>query len=84
MTDSPTALGDVLIVDLSRVLAGPYCMQLLSDYGAEVIKIEQPGRGDGTRQWGPPWLAGESAYYLSTNRNKQSVTVNLKTEAGVI
>lgn len=75
------ALSDIRIIDLSRVLAGPYCTQLLADYGADVIKIEQPGRGDGTRQWGPPWLGGESAYFLSVNRNKRSLTLNLKTAA---
>lgn len=80
MTQS--ALSDVCVLDLSRVLAGPYCTQLLSDYGAEVIKIEQPGLGDGTRQWGPPWVDGESAYFLSVNRNKKSVTLNLKTPEG--
>ncbi len=75
-------LDGIRILDLSRVLAGPFCTQLLGDLGAEVIKIEQPGKGDDTRQWGPPWFHGESAYYLSCNRNKKSVTVNLQTEAG--
>lgn len=79
---SPQALAGIRVLDLSRVLAGPYCSMLLADYGADVIKVEQPGRGDDTRQWGPPWLGGESAYYLSLNRNKRSLTVNLKTEAG--
>ncbi len=81
-TKSASALNGVRIIDLSRVLAGPYCTMLLADYGAEVIKIEQPGKGDGTRQWGPPWEGGESAYYLSANRNKKSVTLNLKSEQG--
>jgi len=76
------ALSDIRIVDLSRVLAGPFCTMVLSDYGAEVIKVEQPGVGDGTRQWGPPWVAGESAYFLSVNRNKKSLTLNLKAEKG--
>ncbi|MCI0698307.1 CoA transferase [candidate division KSB1 bacterium] len=75
-------LDGIRILDLSRVLAGPFCTQLLGDLGAEVIKIEQPGNGDDTRQWGPPWFHGESAYYLSCNRNKKSVTANLQTEAG--
>ncbi len=75
-------LDGIRILDLSRVLAGPFCTQLLGDLGAEVIKIEQPGKGDDTRQWGPPWFHGESAYYLSCNRNKKSVTVNLQSEAG--
>jgi len=70
------------VLDLSRVLAGPFCAQLLGDMGAEIIKIEQPGKGDDTRQWGPPWFHGESAYYLSCNRNKKSVTINLKHKTG--
>lgn len=76
------SLSGLRIVDCSRVLAGPYCTMLLADYGADVIKVEQPGIGDGTRQWGPPWLGGESAYFLSVNRNKKSLTLNLKTSAG--
>ena len=76
------ALRNLKVLDLSRILAGPYCTMLLADYGAEVIKVEQPGRGDGTRQWGPPWVGEESAYFLSVNRNKKSVTLNLKTEEG--
>ncbi|MCL5959286.1 MAG: CoA transferase [Chloroflexi bacterium] len=71
-------LEDVRVVDLSRVLAGPYCTMMLGDLGAEVVKIEMPGCGDDTRQWGPPWAGGESAYYLFVNRNKKSVTLNLK------
>lgn len=70
------------ILDLSRVLAGPYCTMLLGDLGAEVIKVERPGVGDDTRAWGPPFAEGESAYYLCTNRNKKSITVNLKSPAG--
>jgi len=80
---SESALSDIRIVDLSRILAGPYCTMLLADYGAEVIKVEQPGMGDGTRQWGPPWVNGESAYFLSVNRNKKSITLNLKSETGI-
>lgn len=76
------ALKNIRILDLSRVLAGPYCTMTLADYGAEVIKIEEPGRGDGTRQWGPPWVGDQSAYFLSVNRNKKSVTLNLKTKQG--
>ena len=75
-------LSDVRVVDLSRVLAGPYCTMMLGDLGAEVIKIEVPGRGDDSRQWGPPYAGGESAYYLCTNRNKKGLTLNLKTEEG--
>ena len=71
-------LEGIRVVDLSRILAGPYCTMMLGDLGADVIKIEQPGAGDDTRTWGPPYVAGESTYYLSINRNKRSVTLNLK------
>ena len=70
------------ILDLSRVLSGPYCTMLAADMGARVIKIEHPERGDDTRAWGPPFLAGESAYYLSINRNKESVALDFKTPEG--
>ncbi len=76
------ALTDIRVIDLSRVLAGPYCTQLLADYGADVIKVEQPGVGDGTRGWGPPWVGDQSAYFLAANRNKRSLTLNLKSEDG--
>ena len=77
------ALSDLLVLDLSRVLAGLHAAMVLGDYGARVIKIEQPGRGDDTRQWGPPFTAsGESAYYLGTNRNKESITLDLHTAQG--
>ena len=76
------ALQGIRVLDLSRVLAAPYCTQVLGDYGAEIIKIEQPSSGDGTRQWGPPWVGEQSAYFISVNRNKHSVTVDFKTEAG--
>ena len=79
---TPEALEGIRVIDLSRILAGPYCSMLLGDMGAEIIKIEQPGTGDGSRQWGPPWIAGESAYYLSVNRNKKSLTLNLKHPEG--
>jgi len=72
------ALQGIRILDLSRVLAGPYCTMILGDLGAEVIKVENPSGGDDTRQWGPPWAGGESAYYLALNRNKRSLTLNLK------
>ncbi len=75
-------LAGFRILDLSRVLAGPYCTMLLGDLGAEVIKVERPGLGDDTRAWGPPIVGGESAYYLCANRNKKSLTVNLKAPAG--
>jgi crotonobetainyl-CoA:carnitine CoA-transferase CaiB-like acyl-CoA transferase len=77
-----TALEKIRVLDMSRVLAGPWAGQLLGDYGADVVKIERPGQGDDTRQWGPPWLGRESAYYLSTNRNKRSVTVDIGTSGG--
>jgi crotonobetainyl-CoA:carnitine CoA-transferase CaiB-like acyl-CoA transferase len=77
------SLSDLLILDLSRVLAGPYATMMLGDLGARVIKIEQPGRGDDTRHWGPPFTAnGESAYFLCVNRNKESMTLNLKSAEG--
>lgn len=76
------ALDGVKVLDLSRVLAGPYCSMLLADMGAEVVKVEMPGSGDDTRAWGPPFQAGEAAYYLSVNRNKKSVTLNLKHPQG--
>jgi len=73
------------VLDLSRVLAGPWATQLLGDFGADVVKVERPGQGDDTRQWGPPWLGdeqGESAYFLSTNRNKRSITVDFSNPEG--
>ena len=79
---SAGALDGIRVIDFTRVLAGPYCTMMLGDLGAEVIKIEQPGSGDGTRQWGPPWVGEESAYFLSTNRNKKSMTLNLKHKEG--
>jgi formyl-CoA transferase/CoA:oxalate CoA-transferase len=79
---TPGPLAGVTVLDLTRVLSGPYCTMLLADMGARVIKIEQPGRGDDTRAWGPPFVAGESAYFLSINRNKESVTLDFKTRAG--
>jgi crotonobetainyl-CoA:carnitine CoA-transferase CaiB-like acyl-CoA transferase len=75
-------LDGVRVVDLTRALAGPYCTLMLADLGADVIKIEQAGHGDEARQWGPPFLGGESAYFLSVNRNKRSLTLNLKTPEG--
>jgi len=74
-------LTDIRVLDLSRVLAGPYCTMVLGDLGAEVIKVESP-EGDETRRWGPPFAGGESAYYLCANRNKKGIVVNLKTEQG--
>ncbi len=83
------ALEGLRILDLTRILAGPTCTQLLGDYGADVIKIERPGHGDDTRLWGPPFVRGadgrdttESAYYLCANRNKRSVAVDIATPEG--
>ena len=78
----PGPLDGLTIVDLTRVLSGPYCTMLLGDMGARVIKVEQPGRGDDTRAWGPPFVGDESAYFLSINRNKESVTLDFKDTAG--
>ena len=77
-----SALQNIRVLDMSRVLAGPWAGQLLGDYGADVVKIERPGQGDDTRRWGPPWLGEASAYYLSTNRNKRSVTIDLSHSEG--
>ncbi|KIL99046.1 L-carnitine dehydratase/bile acid-inducible protein F [Paramagnetospirillum magnetotacticum MS-1] len=83
------ALDDILVLDLSRVLAGPFCTQMLADLGAKVIKVEKPGSGDDTRGWGPPFLAdpetaekGDAAYYLAANRGKHSVTIDLAKPEG--
>jgi formyl-CoA transferase/CoA:oxalate CoA-transferase len=73
-------LDGLVVIDFTRVLSGPYCTMQLADLGARVIKIEQPLRGDDTRGWGPPFVAGESAYFLSINRNKESLTLDLKHE----
>jgi formyl-CoA transferase/CoA:oxalate CoA-transferase len=75
-------LSGVTVVDLTRVLSGPYCTMVLSDLGARVIKVEHPGRGDDTRHWGPPFIGTESAYFLSINRNKESVTLDFKHDRG--
>ena len=76
-------LEGLRVLDLSRVLAGPYATMALGDLGADVIKVEHPERGDDTRHWGPPFAGGESAYFLSINRNKRSVGVDLKSEEGL-
>ena len=75
-------LDGLLVADFSRILAGPLCTMLMADAGARVIKVEQRGRGDETRRWGPPFAGTESAYYLSVNRNKESLTLNLSSEEG--
>jgi formyl-CoA transferase len=79
----PGPLNGVRVLDLTRVVAGPYCSMFLGDLGAEVVKVEQPGAGDDTRGWGPPFAGGESAYYLCINRNKQSLTLDLKSKRAV-
>lgn len=76
-------LSGIRVLDLSRILAGPFCTMNLGDMGAEIIKIEQPGKGDDTRSWGPPFAGSEAAYFLGINRNKKSVTLNLKSEEGI-
>lgn len=83
------ALNGIRVLDLSRVLAGPWCGQILADLGAEVIKIERPKVGDDTRSWGPPWMKDDSgqdtqeaAYYQSTNRNKLSVAIDIASPDG--
>jgi crotonobetainyl-CoA:carnitine CoA-transferase CaiB-like acyl-CoA transferase len=89
MAVTKKSLDGIRVLDLSRVLAGPYCTQMLGDLGAEIIKIEKPGSGDDTRYWGPPFLkdskgndTAESAYYLSINRNKKSVAVDVSKKEG--
>jgi succinate--hydroxymethylglutarate CoA-transferase len=79
---SQGALDGIRVLDLTRVLAGPLCAMMLGDMGADVIKVEPPGRGDDTRSWGPPFAAGESAYFLGANRNKRSMTLNMAVPAG--
>ncbi len=89
MNQRSSPLSGIRVLDLTRVLAGPWCTQTLGDLGAEVIKIERAGAGDDTRRWGPPYLrdaegneTAEAAYYLSANRNKQSVTLDISTQEG--
>src|SRR5262245_64149478 len=83
------ALSNIRVLDLTRVLAGPWCTQALADLGADVIKVERPGTGDDTRGWGPPWLktpdgadVKDSTYFASTNRGKKSLTLNIATPEG--
>uniref|UniRef100_A0A4X2L617 Succinyl-CoA:glutarate CoA-transferase n=1 Tax=Vombatus ursinus TaxID=29139 RepID=A0A4X2L617_VOMUR len=82
-TDNVKPLDGVKILDLTRVLAGPFATMNLGDLGAEVIKVERPGAGDDTRSWGPPFVGSESTYFLSVNRNKKSIAVNIKDPKGV-
>uniref|UniRef100_A0A9L0TBR3 Succinyl-CoA:glutarate-CoA transferase n=1 Tax=Equus caballus TaxID=9796 RepID=A0A9L0TBR3_HORSE len=81
--DNTKPLEGVKILDLTRVLAGPFATMNLGDLGAEIIKVERPGAGDDTRAWGPPFLGTESVYFLSVNRNKKSIAVNIKDPKGV-
>ena len=78
----PGALEGLRVLDLTRILAGPLCTMMLGDMGADVIKVEPPGAGDDTRTWGPPFAAGESAYFLGINRNKRSITLNMAVRPG--
>ena len=80
--DAPLRFAGVRVVDLSRVLAGPYCTMVLADLGADVIKVERPEGGDETRSWGPPFAGGEAAYYLSVNRGKRSCALDLSQPEG--
>jgi len=73
-------LVGIRVLDLTRLLAGPYCTMFLGDLGAEVVKVEEPGIGDDSRLWGPPFAGGESAYFLCINRNKKSLGLNLKSD----
>ena len=83
--NAPTAgaLDGIRVLDLTRALAGPYCTMFLGDMGAEIAKVEQPGVGDDSRGWGPPFIGQESAYFLAINRNKKSLTIDMKTDQGV-
>src|SRR5438067_13036254 len=75
-------LDGVVVADLTQNVAGPFCAQILGDMGAEVIKVEHPGRGDDARAWAPPWWGDESATFMALNRNKRSLALDLKTAAG--
>ncbi len=77
------ALTGLRVLDLTRALAGPFCSMMLGDMGADIIKVEQPGVGDNSRAWGPPFEGGESSYFLSVNRNKRSIAVNMRDARGV-
>ena len=78
MDGRPLPLDGIRVLDLSQILAGPYCTMMLGDLGADVVKVERPGGGDGSRQWGPPFVGDESVYYLQVNRSKRSITIDLK------
>jgi crotonobetainyl-CoA:carnitine CoA-transferase CaiB-like acyl-CoA transferase len=80
--DPAAPLKGITVIDLTRVMTGPYATMMLGDLGADVIKIEQPGKGDDTRLWGPPFVQGEASYFLTVNRNKRSIALNLKSDGG--
>ena len=77
-------LEGIVVADLTQNVAGPFCAQILGDMGAEVIKVEHPGRGDDARAWAPPWWGDESATFMALNRNKRSLGLDLKQEAGLV
>ena len=80
---APAPLAGLRVIDLSRVLAGPLATMTLGDLGADVVKVERPGEGDDTRHWGPPFAGDDAAYFLSLNRNKRSVVIDLRSADGV-
>ncbi|MFC0385162.1 CaiB/BaiF CoA transferase family protein [Muricoccus vinaceus] len=80
--NGPAPLGGVRVLDLTRVVSGPFCTMLLGDLGADVVKVEEPGNGDESRRYGPPFQGGESSYFLSVNRNKRSIALDLKSKEG--
>jgi crotonobetainyl-CoA:carnitine CoA-transferase CaiB-like acyl-CoA transferase len=82
MSDRPLPLDGLKVLDLTQVLAGPFCTMMLGDLGADVIKVERPGEGDGSRRWGPPFVGGESAYFMQVNRNKRSIAIDLNDPTG--
>ena len=82
LSDQPLPLAGLRVLDLTQVLAGPFCTMMLGDLGADVVKVERPGEGDGSRRWGPPFEGGESAYFMQVNRNKRSIAVDLRDAAG--
>ncbi|MDX6533501.1 MAG: CoA:oxalate CoA-transferase, partial [Gaiellales bacterium] len=82
MSDRPLPLAGLKVIDLTQVLAGPFCTMMLGDLGADVIKVERPGDGDGSRRWGPPFVGGESAYFMQVNRNKRSIAIDLNDPTG--
>ena len=79
---APRPLAGMRVLDLTRVVSGPFCTMLLGDLGADVVKVEEPGRGDESRTYGPPFQGGESAYFLSVNRNKRGIALDLKSDEG--